>query len=294
MFRYLTFTTLFFLSAIVFAQGSHPQGESRQALTRKNITHKQATAADILSSLSTAKQDKTIVVPPLLTGSAELGMLYKTGNSNSGDIKSGLDLRLQTGRWLSLLDINILLKKADIENEDGDTHFETTDQKWTATSQTNYTIDKNEKNYIYGNIWYEDNEFSSFVNQSSISSGWGRNWYKSDKASLWGDIGPGYKRDLVKSTDTEPSMTEDSWIVQIQALYIRKLGQHIELKQSLSAKHAIRSSDNSIYKAETTITTKLISTLQLKFTFTLDYNTDVEDDTENTDTQTAATLVYSF
>jgi putative salt-induced outer membrane protein YdiY len=80
----------------------------------------------------------------------------------------------------------------------------------------------------------------------------------------------------------------------MQALYIRKLGEHIELKQLLSAKHSISAADNSIYKAETSVSTKLISTLQLKFTFTLDYNTEVEAEKENLDTQTAVTLVYSF
>jgi len=77
-------------------------------------------------------------------------------------------------------------------------------------------------------------------------------------------------------------------------LYIRKLGDHVEFQQLLSAKYALSAADNSTYKAETSITTKLISILQLKFTFTVDYNTNVEDDKENMDTQTAATLVYVF
>ena len=56
----------------------------------------------------------------------------------------------------------------------------------------------------------------------------------------------------------------------------------------------MKKGENSIYKAETALTTKLISTLQLKFTFTVNYNTDVEDDKKNLNTQTAITLVYSF
>lgn len=111
---------------------------------------------------------------------------------------------------------------------------------------------------------------------------------------MWADIGPGYKRDLLKKTATALERTEDSWIVQMQALYIRKLGEHVEFKQFLSAKHSLSAADNSIYKAETSITTKLISTLQLKFTFTVDYNTEVKIGKENADTQTAVTLVYSF
>jgi len=304
MIRHLTFTAFFFLSINAYSQGSNAQGNNAQnnnsqaqvseAQTSKESTNTQATAADILTSLKKAEQSQPSALVPLLTGSAELGFLYKTGNSNSADMKSGVDLHFENGRWRSLLNVDLLIKKADVEDDNGNNHFETTDQKWTFTSQTNYSLGSGEKNYVFGNVWYEDSEFNSFVSQSSISTGWGRHWYKSEQASLWADIGPGYKRDLFKETETEPERTEDSWIIQLQALYIRKLGDHVEFKQLLSAKQSLSFADNSIYKAETSITTKLISTLQLKFTFTVDYNTDVEDDKENMDTQTAVTLVYSF
>jgi len=299
MIRYLTFTAFFFLSLNAYAQGSNAQennvqNNNSQAQVSEEHPNTQATAADVLTSLKKAEQFESNALAPMLTGSAELGFLYKTGNSNSGDMKSGVDLHFENGRWRSLLNIDLLIKKADVEDDNGNLHFETIDQKWTFTSQTNYSLGRGEKNYVFGNVWYEDSKFNSFVSQSSISTGWGRHWYKSDKSSLWADIGPGYKRDLFKQTETEPEKTDDSWIVQLQALYIRKLGDHVEFQQLLSAKYALSAADNSTYKAETSITTKLISILQLKFTFTVDYNTNVEDDKENMDTQTAATLVYVF
>ena len=232
---------------------------------------------------------------PTFTGSSELGFLYKTGNSQSLDIKTGIDLRFEKDLWLSLLNIDLLIKKADKANSDtGAFHFKTADQKWTIASQTNYSLDTNEKNYLYANIWYEESEFSSFNKQSSISTGWGRHWYKTNQASLWGDIGPGFKRDQFRVTDQEPAKTEESWILQIQALYIRKFNEHVEFKQYISAKQSINKDDNSIYKGETSITANLISTLQLKFTYSVSYNTEIEEDRKNLDTQTAITLVYSF
>lgn len=294
MLRSIILTSFFLLSVNANAQGSYSQDEDIRAENSQKTSTSQATTADVLSSLKQVEQAPTIALTPMLTGSAELGLLYKTGNSNSGDFKSGLDLRFEHAQWLSSLDIDLLIKKSDVQDSNGNTNFETTDRKWGFSSQTNYSLAGGEKNYIYGNIWYEDSEFNSFTNQSSISTGWGRHWYKTNEASLWADIGPGYKRDKLKNTTENPSKTEDSWIIQVQALYIRKLGEHVEFKQILTAKHAVRARDNSIYKAETTVTTKLISTLQLKFTFTMDYNTEVEVDKKNLDTQTAATLVYSF
>tara|TARA_R110001583_G_scaffold34314_1_gene115397 strand:- start:9116 stop:10003 length:888 start_codon:yes stop_codon:yes gene_type:complete len=295
MFHFLVFSTFFFLSVTAYAQGSYSQNENNHVSINEKNVKSTATAADILSSIEKTVQTDTVNGRPTLTGSAELGFLYKSGNTQSADIKTGIDLRFGQDRWSSSLNVDLLIKKADIENEDtGDLHFKTTDQKWTIASQTNYHLDSSEKHYIYGTVWYEQNEFSSFTKQSSVSTGWGKHWYKTNKASLWGDIGPGFKSDQFRATDEEPTKTITSWIIQTQALYIRKLGDHVEFEQYFSAKQAIKTGENSIYKAETSMTTKLISTLQLKFTFTVNYNTDVEEAKKNLDTQTAMTLVYSF
>jgi len=294
MIRIFIFLLFVLLPLATYAQSNSSNIENQQISINKKREASRATAADIISSLESAVQSKSIRTPPLFRGSFELGFLYKTGNTHSGDIKTGLDFRFERDVWLSLLNIDLLLKKSDIDNDSNGQSFKTTDKKWTVSSQTNYNLDNKEQNYIYGNLWYEDNKFSSFNNQSSISTGWGRHWYKSNDASLWGDIGPGYKRDLYKATTTEHQRTADTFIVQVQALYIRKLGENIEFKEYLSAKQALDTDENSIYKSETIITTKLISTLQVKFTLTVGYNTQVEVDQKNLDTQTAVTLVYSF
>jgi len=245
-------------------------------------------------------EEKAEEKPPL-TGSVELGFLYKTGNTHSADMKTGFDLRYEKDKWLSIFNADLLVKKAELTSaESGDDEFETTDQKWSVASQTNYTFNEANKDYAYGAVWYEDNKFNSFKNQSSISGGWGRQWYKTKTTSFWADVGPGYKRDVFKATYNDDGTilqderTEGAFIAQAQALYIHNINEHVEFKQYLSAKYAFESGKNSVYKAESTLTTKLISTLQLRLTFTVDYNTEVEQGTENTDTQTAATLVYSF
>lgn len=245
-----------------------------------------------LSTVALAEEKAPEVKSPI-SASAELGFLYKTGNTKSGDIKTGFNVQYEKDQWLSVLDFNLLVKKTETENN-GDTSFTTSDQKWSITSQTNYTLSAEGKNYLYANASYEDDRFNSFENQSSISTGWGRNWYKTEKASFFADIGPGYKRDVTRATSTLPSETIGSFIIQAQALYLRKINEHVEFKQALVAKYAFQSHRNSKYKAETSITTKLIETLQLKFAFIVDHNTVVASGRNKTDTQTAMTLVYSF
>ena len=239
-----------------------------------------------------AEENKEDVSP--ITASAELGLLYKTGNSRSADIKTGFDIEYDKDVWRSVLAFDLLSKKTETTDENGDDSFETTDQKWTIVSKTNYTLNADSKNYIYGDIAYEDNRFSGFENQSSISAGWGREWYKTQTSSFFADIGPGYKRDVTRAFDGMDSETLSSFIIQAQALYVHKFNEHVEFKQSLSAKYAPKSGENSIFKAESSITTKMIDSLALKFSVIIDHNTEVEQGIEETDTQTAATLVYSF
>jgi putative salt-induced outer membrane protein YdiY len=259
------------------------------------MSHKLISAVLCCVSFATvAEEAATPEVKSPYTASAELGMLFKTGDTKSADVKAGFDFGHELGAWKSTLQFDMLVKKTEETDSAGDDHFETSDQKWTLVGQTNYTLDHTSPNYIYGNASYEDNRFSSFDNQSSISAGWGRRWLETENATLDADIGPGYKRDVLRAPSAQEEETNSTFIVQAQALYKRKINSHVEFKQLLVAKYSPKSGENSTYKAESSITTKLIETLQLKFSFILDYNTEVEDDKENTNTETAMTLVYSF
>lgn len=243
----------------------------------------------------TVEEDKSTY-----TTSAELGFLFKSGNTKSGDIKAAFNLKHEHGHWRNALNINALAKKTELENDTGEDEFTTTDNKWDLIAQTNYSFQKKGKNYLYANVAYEQDKFSGFVSQSSLSAGWGRHFWESKKSSFFADIGPGVKYDTLRAipaNGTTPAIAETSEtaaIIQAQALYTAKINDFVEFKQYLVAKQALESEKNSAYRSETSISTKLIESLQFKFAFRVDYNTDVEPGFENTNTETSATLVYSF
>jgi len=288
------------LIAIFIIISSLPLLSYAQEQSTKSST---ADASDILFSLAKADESKQPASGTLFTASAQLGFLYLTGNTRSADIKTGFDLRFERGLWRSFFVFDLLVKKTETESEASSNEirqdFETTDQKWSIVSQTNYTLDSVKQNYIYGSVFYEENRFSGFDSQASMSTGWGRRWYESKQSSFDADVGPGFKRDVTQVTPEEAllgitSKTQDTLILQAQALYIRQFNEHIEFKQLLIIKHAIEVGQNSIYKAESSITSKLIDSLQLKLSFTVDYNSKVDDDKENLNTETSAVLIYSF
>jgi putative salt-induced outer membrane protein len=254
--------------------------------------------AALLGGLSINAFAEEVVEPKdPLTMSAELGALFKSGDTKSTDIKVGFDANYEKDLWRHALSFDALTSKTEIEDSNGDVSSQTTAQKWKLVGQTNYTIGTKRSNYIYGNASYDNNDFGGFESQSSISAGWGRRWFESKNGTFDADIGPGYKSDVVRLEDTngqEYTETKGSLIVQAQALYTRKINEHVEFKQLFVAKYATESDENSNYQAESSLTTKLISTLQLKISFKIDHNTEVADEKENTNTQTAITLVYSF
>lgn len=258
------------------------------------MSHKLLATTLCCVSFATIAEEAPVVETSPYTASAELGMLFKTGDTKSGDIKAGFDLGYEEGQWTATGQFDLLIKKSEVTDENGDEQFETSDQKWTIVGQTNYTLDGANNNYIYGNVSYEDNRFNNFENQSSLSAGWGRRWFEDENATFDADIGPGVKRDVLRPTATQDKETNTSAIVQAQALYKRKINEHVDFSQLLVAKYAVKSDANSTYKAETSILTKLMDTLQLKFSFIVDYNTEVEAESENVNTETSMTLVYSF
>ena len=236
-----------------------------------------------------APQDKSAY-----SASAELGFLYKTGNTKSADIKAAFNLKHEKDKWRSTLAFNILAKKLETEDDEGNDEFETTDNKWDLLTQTNYTIGEEGKNYLYGNLAYEQDKFSGFESQSSFSAGWGRHWYETQTTSFFADIGPGIKRDVTRATETEPSENSHNLIIQAQALYTHKFNEHVEFKQYFIAKQATKSGENSVYKSETSVTAQLIDALQLKFALRINYDTEVKPEFESTNTETSMTLIYNF
>lgn len=252
------------------------------------------TALCLLPLMSYTVLAEDIEKKPEYTASAELGFLYKTGNTKSIDIKAGFNLQHEKDKWRSIVAFNILAKKIEQEDDAGNEEFETTDNKWDILTQTNYTIGGESKNYLYGNLAYEQDKFSGFESQSSFSAGWGRHWYENETSSFFADVGPGVQYDVTRATDTNSSESNTSLILQAQVLYTHKFNDYVNFKQYLVAKQATQSGENSVYKSETSITAQLIDSLQLKFALRIDYDTEVEPEFENTNTETSMTLIYNF
>ncbi|MBU2872266.1 DUF481 domain-containing protein [Colwellia sp. E2M01] len=262
-----------------------------------------ADPSDILFSIEKANDSDQPSTGTIFRASAQLGILSLTGDTRSDDIKAGFDIHFERGLWRSTFGGDLLIKKTEKTTVSSSgvaiKELSTSDHRWSLASQTNYTINPLNKNYVYGSLFYDEDRFSSFKSQSSMSIGWGRRWHENKQSNFDADIGPGYKQDITLVTPAEIALGQtseklNSLILQIQALYRNKLNEHIEFKQLLVVKHAIATGENSIYKSGSSITSRLIDSLQLKLNFVANYNSQVDNDKENLNTETSVVLVYSF
>lgn len=234
-------------------------------------------------------------IPSAISGSIEVGAFFNTGDKDYIIAKGRSDLNHEVGKLRTNWILDIFGRKTEEENEDtGKTTYETTDQKWSSSLQSNYTLEKDGKNYIFGYVSYEDDRFNGFDYQTSVAAGWGRRWYETEDAYFDAEVGPGFKIDEVAETDEHNNKTKTSGIIRTAATYERSIFSTFQFKQTLSAEIAPKSGANSKIKSVSSITTKLIESLALKFAFTVDHNTEVESDTANTRTESSLTLVYSI
>ena len=234
------------------------------------------------------------ITPSTISGAVEVGAFFNTGDNDYaiGIVKS--DLIHEIGKMRTNWKMEFFGRKSEKEDENGEKQYETTDQKWGSSLQSNYTLEEGGKNYLFAYGSYKTDRFSGFDYQSSVAAGWGRRWYESDVAFFDAEIGPGFKVDEIAETDEHNNQTEKSLIIRTAATYERSFFETMQFKQMFSAEYAPKSGENSKYRSESSITTKLIESLALKFAFTVDHNTEVESDISNTRTETSLTLVYSI
>ncbi len=294
----ISFVLLCFYSTAIFANQSHsatnPVGDIVDALTPVD-TPDCYHFTDEIPPEEFIGLPECDLTPPTLTGSVEVGTFFNTSDNDYFITKARSDFSHEIGKLRTNWIFDIFGRKSEVTDAtSGEKRFETTDQKWLTSLQSNYTLEEGGQNYLFGFGSYEADRFNGFDFQASVAAGWGRRWYETKDAYFDAEIGPGFKIDEIAQSEQHNNRTESAFIVRTAATYERQLYKKVSYKQTLSAELAAESGQNSKFKSVSSISTKLIESLALKFAFTIDHNTNVDGDIEKTRTETSLTLVYSI
>jgi putative salt-induced outer membrane protein YdiY len=227
---------------------------------------------------------------------AELGVISTSGNTETTSIQGKIAAKQQLTHWHNEYIFSALFKEDQITEDDGSKTTEKTAEKYFGSIKSAYQLEKEQSNlFVYAS--HADDQFGAYSKYSTVSLGYGTRLYNSDNMQLDAEIGPGYFRgERVVQNEATP---EDDEIIQVEqgamvrgaASFAWQISTSAEFKQTLSVESG---QDNTRTVAESSLTTKINGSLQMKVGFNVTNDSEVAEDKKKTDTMTYVNLVYSF
>lgn len=209
-------------------------------------------------------------------GSSELGLLMQRGNSESDTLNAKFKVTRDAQPWRN----SLRLEASNTSSAD-----KRTGEKYLAETKTDYKL--TERSYIFNQIQYEDNRFSGYEYQASITFGYGNQVIKSEDMNLFLEIGPGYR---VSEQENSGDKLEEA-VARFGERFDMALSKTAKLEQSL----VVLSGDElTTTEFKIGVTSNLTKSFALKVGYGLKYSDTVAADKKHADEETTVSLVYSF
>ena len=216
-----------------------------------------------------------MAAPSLWKATAEVGYVSTSGNTETETLNAKAMVSTERENWRHKAEITSL-KSSD---ETGDTA-----DKDTFMIQSDYKL--KDPNYLFGLITYEEDKFSGYEYQATESVGYGRRVVKRETVKLDLEIGPG-----ARQTKLDNGSTESEAIARAAAKLEWDISKTSKFTEVLTVEAG---EDATITKSVTGLSSKINSSLSMKITYTYKNTSEVPVGVDDTDTETAVTLVYNF
>lgn len=208
-------------------------------------------------------------------GEAELGLFYTSGNTETDTINAKAKVAREQDKWRHTGDL-AALKTSDQTG--------TTAQRVFIKGQSDYKFSARE--YLFGLVTYENDQFSGYDYRFSEAIGYGRRVLERPTMTLDLEAGPGARQSKLDdgSRDTE-------LMVRGAAKYGWAITETSNFTEDFSVDAG---EDLTMTKSVTALTSKINTSLAMRVSYTLQHASDVPPGADNTDTEMAITLVYSY
>lgn len=223
-----------------------------------------------------------------LTGKGEAGLVIASGNTDTTTANVKLQLANEIDKWKHEFGVDALYATAD---PDG-----TTAQRWEFSEQTDYNYSP--RDFWFGAGRYEDDRFSGFEYQATVSAGYGRKFIDTDVTKFVGTAGVGYKffetRDVfdeVTGVLLEPGDTDSEVVFRGTLDYDHKFTATTSLLDKFIVEAG---ADNTFAQNDIALQVKMTDVLALAVGYSVRHNTDPPIGFEKTDTLTTINLVYEI
>jgi putative salt-induced outer membrane protein len=218
----------------------------------------------------------------LWSGEGELGITHTSGNTTNENTIAKLKIGYARSSWEHEAKLEVLRTSDDDE---------LTAERYGLDFESNYKL--SDKDYLFGKLRYEDDSFSGYKYQASLTGGYGYKIFETDITSLKLKAGIGVRlSELETTSESDASEADDQEGIVILGLnYSRKIGTHSEFTQDFLVEAG---SENLYTESDTGLKVSIMDNLALKLSLSIKNNSDAPADKEKTDTVSAVTLVYSF
>jgi putative salt-induced outer membrane protein YdiY len=216
--------------------------------------------------------------------SAELGAITTSGNTTGTSVTGKIDARHETANWRHEFMLSGFFKEDEYE-DDGKVERSKSAERFAASAKASLKLlGEGKRAFILGS--HVNDRFGAYTRYSSIAVGHGSRWLNTEDKTLDVEVGPGYFAGERATGEDESGVTvrgaaQFRWRVSPSAYF----AQTVSVEKGTSNTHSV---------AETSLSTKINSTMQMKAGFSARNDSSVPTGKKNTDTQTSLTMVYSF
>jgi len=210
-----------------------------------------------------------------IKSSVELGLVLTSGNTKTKTSNIKGKLEHTKDKFRNTVSAEALY----VDGEQGKLS-----EKYLGAGKTAYQYGEHSYGFVNGNI--ERDLFSGYDYQASFSAGYGYRVIDSKEITLDFEAGPGYRQNKLDNEDAEGEM-----IGRVGGLFSYRFNKTATFTEELASEFG---SEATISKSVTALTAQIVGNLAMKASLTAKHNSNVPDEVESLDTETALTLVYTF
>ncbi len=237
---------------------------------------KKLTLILLLFPLVSMAADDVEPTPGGWKGEGELGFTSTSGNSDTENLNARLAVSRESDQWKHTASLD------SIKNETDD---ETSADSQVIKARSEYSL--SEKSYAFGQLRLEDDEFSGFEYQRTLTFGAGSRFIENEKHLLDASIGLGYRS--LKDRETED--TEEDSIVTADVKYEYKISETSTFNQTILIEDG---EENTYTDSDTSLKMKIEGNLAAKISYLVKRNSEVPSGIDKSDKITTISLVYAF
>ncbi len=215
------------------------------------------------------------------TSSVELGVINTTGNTKTQTTAAKADVTYEVEKWRH----NGHAEAYGSSSEDAVTGESVTSaERYLLAGKSDYKF--TEYDYAFGLVKLQKDLFSGFEYEHVVALGYGRKLIKQAVMELDVEVGPG-----VRFYKVDDGVADEEALLRLAGKYWWAITEHSKFTQDL----IVEIGENLTSTTSVTgLQANINSALAMKLTFTVKNKSDVPVGTEETDTETALTLVYNF